>query len=563
LPINGRFVTALLQTTPGLELVNTVSSTVAVRPYGERYGAAEFVLDGASMNQRMHGGTVQRPPGLDTLQEFKVETSNSSARFARPTSIIMSTRSGTNSLHGSIFETHRNNGIGKARTRTDFYSEPPQLIRNEYGASAGGPVFLPSLYNGKDRTFWFFAYEGYRNVAPVTRGWPVPTAAMRNGDFSGLVDQQGRRYTIYDPWTTDPATWQRQPFSYGGKVSAIDPARLSPLAKYLYSVTPMPTFPEVNPLVQSNWFGPGPNTARHWTLTTRIDHRFSDKDQFYGRYTRGDLYFYRIGLPAITAISALDGVANTVRDLEAPQSAALSWVRTFSPTFFNEFLASGSRVAWRTQCGEDIKYADQLGLPNPMNVIGWPTLSDTGLSGYDFGGTNRRAGFLNYFILDNNSTKILGKHELDFGVHYRYDQMNTLPAQQQVQGSHSWGTGATSLYDPKSSVTNPLPTALTGHNLANQHVHGQHELLEPVRPRLLLHAHRGAGPVPPGQVQGDPAVDAEPRAALGVLARDAGEEQRADELRPRQALDRARPGSGYDVSARGDPPFDREPVPGA
>ena len=119
LPINGRFITSLLQTVPGVELVTTVSGTIGMRTYGLRDGSGEFTLDGAPMGQRLHGGTMQRPPGLDTLQEFKVETNSSSARFTRPTTIVMSTKGGTNTLHGALFETHRNNAIGKARTRTE------------------------------------------------------------------------------------------------------------------------------------------------------------------------------------------------------------------------------------------------------------------------------------------------------------------------------------------------------------------------------------------------------------------------------------------------------------
>ncbi len=134
---------------------------------------------------------------------------------------------------------------------------------------------LPRLYNGKDRTFWFFSYEGFRLISPATRGFFVPTEAMRNGDFSGLMDAQGRRYTLYDPWTTDPQTWARQPFP-GNRIPA---SRQSPLAKYLLSVTPLPTHPDTNPLVEANWWGPVPDFRRQWTVTTRVDHSFSEKDR--------------------------------------------------------------------------------------------------------------------------------------------------------------------------------------------------------------------------------------------------------------------------------------------
>jgi hypothetical protein len=146
LPINGRSVFTLLQTVPGME---------GTRAYGLREGSHEIVLDGAAQTDKLWGGAQRRPPGLDAIQEFKVENNVSSAKFTRPTTIVLSTRSGSNVFHGSLFETHRNNGIGKARRREDYYTKPPQLIRNEFGASAGGPGLLPSLYDGKDRTFWF------------------------------------------------------------------------------------------------------------------------------------------------------------------------------------------------------------------------------------------------------------------------------------------------------------------------------------------------------------------------------------------------------------------------
>ena len=167
LPINGRFITALLQTVAGLELDSDYDSTTA-RAFGMKRGSTEFVVDGAATTDRLMGGVFRRPAGLDTIQEFRVESNVSSAKLARPTTVIMSTKSGTNQLHGSAFETARNNGVGVARSRTDFYTKPPELVRNEFGASAGGPVYIPKVYNGKNRTFWFFAYEGLRDMEAQT-----------------------------------------------------------------------------------------------------------------------------------------------------------------------------------------------------------------------------------------------------------------------------------------------------------------------------------------------------------------------------------------------------------
>ena len=457
LPINGRFIGTLLQTVPGME---------GDRAFGLRDGSSEYVLDGASISDRLWGAAAfRRPPGLDTIQEFRVENNNSSAKFNRPTTIVLSTRSGENQVFGAAFETHRNNSFGKARQRQDFYSKPPQLIRNEFGVSSGGPIRIPWLYNGKDRSFWFFAYEGYRLVSSSTGSGSVPTEAMRNGDFRGLVDNQGRQFLIYDPQTTDPQTWQRQQISYQGVPNVIDPARISPLAKYLLSITPLPTHPNVNPLVDSNWLGPVPFNRRQWTITGRFDHRFTSKDQTYLRFTKGNDNQFRYPFGTVPTSDLVAGTAvNT-----APNSAtALSWVRTFSPTFFNDMLVSVSHEGWTDSTGQPgVKYADQIGTSNPFGVAGWPGLYDTGLNRYYFETGNPQGSAFTHLILDNNATKIRGKHELQFGFHYRFDWLNYLPDQQHPQGNHNWNTSATALYNSTTSRTNPLPVPFTGHNLAN------------------------------------------------------------------------------------------------
>ena len=137
----------------------------------------------------------------------------------------MTTKGGTNELHGSLFETNRNNGYGVARARDNFTNKSAKLNRNEYGGTVGGPVFIPKVYDGRNRTFWFFNYEGYKQRTGSFGNFRVPTQAMRNGDMSGLVDSAGTFQTIYDPLTTGPApNYLRQPFNFGGKLNAIDPA---------------------------------------------------------------------------------------------------------------------------------------------------------------------------------------------------------------------------------------------------------------------------------------------------------------------------------------------------
>ena len=120
------------------------------RNYGLRY-ASELLQDGAILENREWSSIPARQPGLDTIQEFRSETNNSSAKINRPGTFILTTRSGTNELHGSFFETARNSGLGVARARTDFYTKPPHLVRNEFGASGGGPVTYPKFTTARTR----------------------------------------------------------------------------------------------------------------------------------------------------------------------------------------------------------------------------------------------------------------------------------------------------------------------------------------------------------------------------------------------------------------------------
>jgi hypothetical protein len=127
LPINGRSVYSLFSTIPGME---------GYRAYGMREGSEELTLDGSAMVDKSTGKANYRAPGLDTIQEFRAEVNNSSARYTRPTTVVLSTKSGANQIHGSLFETTRNNAIGKARARQDG-NTAPKLIRNEFGGTVG------------------------------------------------------------------------------------------------------------------------------------------------------------------------------------------------------------------------------------------------------------------------------------------------------------------------------------------------------------------------------------------------------------------------------------------
>ncbi|MFB3826101.1 MAG: carboxypeptidase-like regulatory domain-containing protein, partial [Bryobacteraceae bacterium] len=173
LPLNGRSISNLaMLTTPGM--FNGQDGSINPILNGLR-DSVEMYYDGAILKNRDTGDFSGRLPGLDSIQELRVETSLSSAKFERPGSVILSTRSGGNQVHGSLFETNRNSAIGVARRRQDYYDKPPYYNRNEFGGSVGGPIFIPKAYNGKDRTFFFTNLEYNRIAQKSTTSTTMPT----------------------------------------------------------------------------------------------------------------------------------------------------------------------------------------------------------------------------------------------------------------------------------------------------------------------------------------------------------------------------------------------------
>lgn len=285
LPVNGRGYQNLLVTVPNVTWSSQGFGIGAlVQAYGLRPGTTTLTFDGAAQNEVWEGWDVARTPDLDTIQGMQVETNNSPAKFTRPTTIVMSSKSGTNQVHGGVFYTNRNNGV--ARMRQDTFLKAPYLNRNEWGESLGGPVYIPKVYNGHNRTFFFFSWEDIRNLQYTTSQQSFPTEAMRNGDFRGITDSLGRPYNFYDPYTTQ-ANYSRTPLNCNGVLNMICTSRESPVAKYLFGITPLPNLPSVNPLVGQNWIGQIPRTLNQEVKTVRIDHRFAAADLLYGRFSYG------------------------------------------------------------------------------------------------------------------------------------------------------------------------------------------------------------------------------------------------------------------------------------
>ncbi|HSB16570.1 MAG TPA: TonB-dependent receptor, partial [Bryobacteraceae bacterium] len=445
LPLNGRAVTTLFNLTPGVE------GGGSPRVNGMKVGSTEMLLDGISLVDRFGGGISRVQPGLDTIQEFRIETAGSGAQYSRPATVSLVTKSGTNAIHGSVFETHRNNFGGlRARQRQDG-NDAAQLIRNEFGVSAGGPVI-------KNKTFWFFAYEATRNRQSNFARTSTPTPAMWDGDLSSAITPDELPVTVYNPFST-AADGSRIPFIN----NRVPTNYITPFAQTMRSITPEPTG-SGNPWLEPNFETYYPDQSDINTYTIKGDHVFSERDNISGRFTRSaqssKLFGGRFGFPPPGCTNC---GGSGLTDAKVYSTFA-RWNHVFSPTFLNELQASNHYSPKSSgTLGNDVNWADKLGLPNPFGVTGWPTIcmSDYFLYYGCWDGDNRKDEHLTAFQIDDNVTWIKGKHSIKAGFKGR-QEYNNIRELQQAQGSHSFYQNWTALYDP----INDDETPLTGSGLA-------------------------------------------------------------------------------------------------
>jgi hypothetical protein len=448
-------------TTPGFE-----GGGSGPRAYGLRNDSTELTVDGGPASDRSEGGTQGAAPEATYISEVQVDTLNSSARYNRPGTVVVVTKSGTNSLHGQAYEANEDNSVaGVARQRQSTSTTPPFLIQNLFGGSIGGPVYIPKVYKGKNRTFFFFDYSRYFLRQRTSVSTTVPTEAHRNGDFSGLTNAALQKITLYNPYTTGSAAnnYVRTPFPNNQIPTTME----SPLAKYLYSITPLPTVPNVNTATGNNWIGGARTFQNRNAEVLRIDHTLTDRDRMYIRLQSGSRL---IASNTGNIAPLLNDTTNLTYNIYPDHNGVLSWTHTFSPSFFSEFLFSDSWEFYQFHVGNSAnENVDAiLGLPNPFNGVGWPAISGTGY-GTTYSASTPRNNVTNIFNVEENLTKVIGRHKIQFGGAVRKELDNVLPQQQQVPGSDSFGTNYTALYNPASG-TAYQPFAMTGSQAAEMYM---------------------------------------------------------------------------------------------
>jgi len=401
LPLNGRRFFDLALLTAGAAPQGTTFSSVVwgrvtgVSLAGTRDINVSFLVDGAETRDERYGGTFQFS-SVESIQEFKVQQNFVDAQYGHAVALVSAvTASGSNEFHGAAYEFLRNSGLD-ARNFFDRDSVPPFRF-NQFGASIGGPIYLPK-YKGVDKSWFFFNYEGQRRRRKTTTIATVPTAAQRQGDLSTLPT------IIHDPLSGSAATGRRTPFTN----NRIPSDRLDPISKNLLPYWPVPNLPGN----AANFIGTPAEKIDYDQFTTRIDHHLSSKDRLMGRYAYIDQPFLR------EDYSPLAGRVSPLRN----NGAVLQYTRIVSPRAVNEFRFSYSRSAASfSQEPVSENLAAQIGLRNTSTdpkEFGTPSISVTGYNGFgSFSPTINN--FTDRFQWADDFTITHGRHSLKMGIDLR------------------------------------------------------------------------------------------------------------------------------------------------
>jgi Carboxypeptidase regulatory-like domain/TonB-dependent Receptor Plug Domain len=477
LPLNGRNFVELATLAPGVSQGDqpgdffgggsssetSIRGTFSLSVGGSRENRTDWLYDGVD-NEELTSGAIAVVPSIDALQEFNVLTSNYSVEYgtrAGPTVLLIS-KSGTNRFHGTLFDFLRNTALNSS---SYFSPVNPEYIRNQFGGSIGGPIV-------KNKTFFFFDYQGTRNIQGIPSLTQVPTADERAGNFTESFP--GAPQTpIYDPATTtsDPITGLQTRTQFPGNI--IPASRLNPIAVKILSYLPLPN---VAGLLSANYVDVPKQNYTDNEFDLRIDHTFSTSDKIFSRFSRDQASVYvPSGLPDFG--SQPGGYSSNQTLADRGRNLALSETHIFSNNKINQFTAGYNRIFDHiTSFGDGTDWSTQLGIPNAnlgtyfssgfLNVQfneGYWGLGDRGFSPIQDG--------TNVFHYSDDFEWVHGAHSFSVGMGARFYQLNEL-GDAFPMGEMSFDnlfTAGFSNGSLNSSTGNPIASFLLGLPAGGEH----------------------------------------------------------------------------------------------
>src|SRR5713226_1733928 len=449
LPLAGRTPLSLVALSPGLTPSNLNpggQSNTNFTANGTRNSTADVLLDGmtvANVEQNSGITNLEYQPSVDVVQEFKVQTNFFSSEFGNTGGAIVNvvTKSGTNHLHGNAYEFHRNSAMNANNWFSNRAGRAiPDFHRNVFGGTLGGPVVLPKLYNGRNKTFFFYDFDGSRTSSATTRNVNIPTLKERAGDFTDTRASNGRLITIYNPFDTYKALdgrTLRTPFAN----NVVPKSMFSPIAVKALATYPNPTS-DGNPFTHTNnFFGQGVNVSEGNQMDVKIDHNINDKQRIMSRYSVN----WGASVPAVLWGNLADPFSNG-DSRSRTQNFVFDYTRTQSPTTLITLRYGILRQAAYTDPKSLGFDQTSLGLPKLYLTSGIKMFPNFNPEGYQF------TGQVGYGLIgrgdDVNSitgsvTKILGGHSVKIGAEARLMRLNYLQPGY-PQGGFDFNRGVTS-----------------------------------------------------------------------------------------------------------------------
>ena len=416
LPLNGRNYLQLVALSPNVSAGFASAGQSGSRQGGDRSNQQlsisgqrrefnYFTLDGVD-NTDVNFNTYIFRPSIDALQEFKVQTGVYPAEFGREASQVnVSTKPGTNEFHGALFEFLRNSALD-ARPYA-FTSNVPARAPfrwNQYGFTLGGPVWIPKIFNGKNRLFFMSNFEGFRLRNQGQGIYSVPSAAMREGNFSELLPAT----TIRDPLTNQPLAGNIIPSN-----------RLDPTAKKLLEFYPPPNIPGAGLL--NNYLALDNNSTNTDQFTQRIDFVESSKSNWFGRYSWGDEQAIAPALK-LNGTNLLTHVTQyMIGNTRVLSPATVNEFRFGVNNFFNSF---GRELAFTRNVNAELKVPGYA-IPPPA-AWGIPAVGIKGFSGFGDDSEGPYENRNHTFEWSDGFSWIHATHSFKLGAQIRRDRYNQL-----------------------------------------------------------------------------------------------------------------------------------------
>ncbi|MDQ6676513.1 MAG: carboxypeptidase regulatory-like domain-containing protein [Acidobacteriota bacterium] len=390
----------------------------------------EFLLDGAPNNAQAGGNNLAYVPPVDSVAEFKIQTNSYDAQYGKTAGgvVNVSLKSGTNALHGTLYEFLRRNGLDANSFQNNARGvDKSGHFLDQYGGAIGGPVVIPRIYNGKDKSFFFFNYEGYREGTPTPLNLSVPQPEFLSGDFSKLVDSQGRKITIYDPNTGRvDASGNFVRDAFPGNI--IPSNRLNPISQKILGYFPKPNISTPGfDYGQNDFFvagGQNLDADSFYNLVIKFDQNIGSNNHLFFRHASND----RTEERSFNGLSQSQPGGDGQFPLKRINDAyVLDLVSTLSPTLiFNARFSVSRYVEGSRGDGNAGFNLTSLGFPTSL-VSQLPVPGFFGryeFSSYQSLGRFYSFNYTNTIAFHPTITKIAGKHDIKAGVDIRSIQYN-------------------------------------------------------------------------------------------------------------------------------------------